>query len=156
MKLWNFPTLSLGNRERQQYKVWQKWVYSCESAEQSLFLYYYLLIIISLSIQTSVNLLWPHSVWSFETLVGLWETWQVERLQWTKFSTSTGPPLESVFCSNWFLPACADSDTKSPNLRGSYHCVATSGDGHSCVGIKQMLQIGGFFALNQTFLIPDT
>ena len=39
------------------YRVWQKWVYSYEYAEQSLFLYYYMLIIVLFPIQTTVNLL---------------------------------------------------------------------------------------------------
>ena len=39
----------------------QKQVYSCEYAKHSLFLYY-LLIIVSLSIRTTINLLLPHPV----------------------------------------------------------------------------------------------
>lgn len=37
---------------------------------------------------------------------------------------------------------------------GSY-CRDTTGNGYKCIGIKQMMQISGFFTLNQTFLIPD-
>ena len=39
------------------YRIEQKQVYSCEYAKQSLFLYYYLLVIVLFSKQKTVNLL---------------------------------------------------------------------------------------------------
>ena len=44
------------------YRVGQRWDYSCEYMKQSLFLHYYLFIIVWFSIWTTINLLLPHSV----------------------------------------------------------------------------------------------
>ena len=54
------PRPSVGSREDQPHMHrGQKKVYSCEYVKRSLFLYYYLLVIVLFSIQTTVNLLFP-------------------------------------------------------------------------------------------------
>ena len=81
--------------------------YSFEYVKQSLFLYHYLLIIISFSIQKAVNLLLPHPVFStFPTSLLLTEaltSWLINGIFWLLLTTTgndlilVSPSLSCLF-----------------------------------------------------------